>query len=232
MPIVRATEGLLLCVAVVLSGCAGMGLEPPAGVSLAGSWKIDHGAGDDPQKVLDRMRAEAFKIMGRRAEAAAPPARAAGARGAPTSPAAAEDSEPLPTSPAGHTPDPLHYSPMAHIVAASVARGDFLTIRQTPGQLVLDYGTSTRSFIPGSHSVVSAEGGVGDQTSGWKGGAYVIEIKPQLGPRVTEQYALSADGKHLVATLHIASGELPAVTMTRIYGPTTEIAPRQLPTTD
>ena len=134
--------------------------------------------------------------------------------------------------PGGHPPDPLRYSPMAHIIEASAARGDLLTIRQRPGEFVLDYGTSTRSFTPGAHSVVSAEGGVGDQKSGWQGSAYVIQIKPQNGPSVTEQYALSADGKHLVATLHIAAAELHAITMTRIYSSTAEIAPHQLPTTD
>jgi hypothetical protein len=238
MPIVRATEGLLLCAAVVLAACAGMNAapEPAHGATLAGSWKIDHGAGDDPQKILDRMRAQAFKIMGRRPAPEPEPnptRRGSGTHGSPApAPAATEEPQPPPTASAGHRPDPLQYSPMAHIILRSVARGDFLTVRQGPGEFVLDYGTSTRSFTPGAHSVVSAEGGVGDQTSGWRRGTYVIEIKAQLGPTVTEQYALSADGKHLVATLHIAAAELPAVTLTRIYSPTTEIAPRQLPTAD
>jgi hypothetical protein len=235
MPIVRATERLLLGGALALAACTGMGglgPDPPTGVSLAGGWKIEHGAGDDPQKVLAGMRAEAFKVMGHRPPSDASPAHTTGRRGSPTSATAGEDSEPPPMGPGGHPPDPLRYSPMAHIIETSVARGDLLTIRQGPGEFVLDYGTSTRSFTPGAHSVVSAEGGVADQKSGWKGSAYVIEIKAQLGPSVTEHYALSADGKHLVATLHIASAELHAVTMTRIYSPTAEIAPHQLPTTD
>jgi hypothetical protein len=80
--------------------------------------------------------------------------------------------------------------------------------------------------------VVSAEGGVGDQTSGWKGREYVIEVKPQQGPLMTEQYGLSPDGKELLSTLHIASSELPAVTLKRVYRPTDESAPHQLPTSD
>ena len=39
---------------------------------------------------------------------------------------------------------------------------------------------------------------------------------------MTESYGLSADGKHLVEKLHIASSELPAVTITRVYDPTSE----------
>ena len=93
-------------------------------------------------------------------------------------------------------------------------------------------GRRQRNFTPGAHSVVSAEGGVGDQTSGWKGREYVIEIKAQLGPDVTERYGLSADGRQLVETLHLGSGELPAVTLRRVYHSTTETAPQQLPTNE
>jgi hypothetical protein len=80
--------------------------------------------------------------------------------------------------------------------------------------------------------VVSAEGGVGDQTSGWKDHEYVIEVKAQLGPTVIETLGLSPDGKHLVDQLHISSGELSAVSLKRVYDPTTEVAPRQMPTND
>ena len=73
---------------------------------------------------------------------------------------------------------------------------------------------------------------MGDQTSGWKGREYVIEIKGQQAPVVTEEYGLSSDGKELVAKLHIASGELPAVSLTRVYRPANESAPQQVPTND
>jgi len=121
---------------------------------------------------------------------------------------------------------------MAHIIEAAVARVDFLTIRQSPSEFVLDYGATRRTFTPGLHSVVSAEGGVGDQTSGWKGREYVIDIREQTGPEVTESYGLSEDGKHLVQKLHIGEAELPAVTLTRVYDPTNETAPHQVPTND
>ena len=64
MPIVRAGT-VLLCAAAAttLAGCTGSRLSPdaPAGVTLAGAWKLNRTASDDPQKVLERMRAEAFK---------------------------------------------------------------------------------------------------------------------------------------------------------------------------
>jgi hypothetical protein len=212
MPIVRAAA-IVLCAAVaVLGGCSGTNLKPdaPPAANLAGSWKLDHAASDDPLKVLEHMRTQANHILSRQFQAAQ----------------AQGQSVPPPHG------DPLRRSPMAHVIEAAVDRGDFLTIRQGPGEFVLDYGTTRRSFTPGAHSVVSTEGGVGDQTSGWNGREYVIVIRGQMGPDVTESYGLSEDGKRLVQKLHISESELPAVTLTRIYNPTNETAPRQLPTND
>jgi hypothetical protein len=239
MPMVRAA-GVLLCATTVLSACAtNMTTAPPAGVSLAGAWKIDHGAGDDPQKTLDQMRAQANKIISHQqsSSAATLPAQRPGTHrgGGNTQTQPAEEDyapPPPPPGPGSRHADPLRRSPMAHVVMKCIDRGDFLTIRQRPGEFVLDYGTSVRSFVPGAHSVVSAEGGVGDQTSGWEGHAYVIKVKGQLGPDVTEQLSLSADGKQLLYTLHIGAEELPAVTLTRVYVPTNEVAPRLLPNND
>jgi hypothetical protein len=240
MPTVRAT-GVLLCAAALLPGCAGprVAEQAPPGVNLAGAWKLDHSASDDPQKVLDHMREQALKIMGHPAQPVLSVPARGGRPGQPgqagQTPVQSQDNTAdvftQPPTPGPHF-DPLQRSPMAHIITDSVARGDFLTVRQSPGEFVLDYGTSRRSFTPGQHSVVSAEGGVGDQTSGWKGHEYVIEVRPQLGPHVTEEYGLSPDGKQLVEKLHIGSAELPAVTLTRVYRPTAESAPHQLPTND
>src|SRR5216110_1142155 len=164
MPIVRAGT-VLLCTAAAttLAGCAGSRLSPdaPAGVNLAGAWKLNRTAGDDPQKVLDQMRA-------------------GGPRTSQPDAPLEEDPAPVRAAHGAARPDPLLRSPMAHVLLMSVARGDFLTVRQRPGQFVLDYGASQRSFIPGARSVVSAESGVADQTSGWKGREYVIDVRGQL----------------------------------------------------
>ena len=234
MPIVRAT-GVLLGAAASLCACASqMATEPPAGVSLAGAWKVDHDAGDDPQKILEQMRAQAYKIIARQQQQqqSAPPPRTRGGSDVPPLPDQSTVEDPAPAGAGAHRADPLRRSPMAHVIMQSIDRGEFLTVRQGPEQFVLDYGTSLRSFTPGAHSVVSAEGGVGDQTSGWKGRAYVIHVRAQSGPDVTEEYSLSADGKQLLMKLHIGAEELPAVTMTRVYRPTTETAPRPLPSSD
>ena len=68
MTMVQVRE-LILCVALAaaLSGCVGTRLssEPPPGVRLEGTWKLNRNTSDDPQKVIDRMRAEAFERIRR-----------------------------------------------------------------------------------------------------------------------------------------------------------------------
>ena len=213
--------------------CAtGFKADAPAGVSLAGTWRLDHAKSDDPQVVINTMRTEARKQMQKlglaqeRALAQIDTARGAGGAGP------VQSGEQL-FSPDQSSPraDPLRRSPMMHVLAEAIERGDFLTVRQSSDELVLDYGSSVRSFTPGGRSVVSAENGVADRTSGWKGHQYVIRDKAQMGPSVVETYELSPDGQHLVETLHIGPYELPAIELKRVYDHA-EAAPRQPPNTD
>jgi len=216
----------LLCAAacLLLGSCAGnrTSASAPAGLSLAGTWRLDPAASDDPQKILSHMRAQALKIINHNiAQAQA----RVDSGSAPPETAAVIDAAAL-------RRDPLGRSTAAHIVKGVIARGELLTVRQSPDQIVFDFGTSRRSFTPGAHSVVSAEGGVGDQHSGWSGRGYLIVIKAQQGPEVTDAFDLSADGKQLVEKLHIGSYELPAVDLKRVYDLTSDATPHQLPTSD
>ena len=235
MHITRAAGLSVLCIAgATLGGCAtSMAVEPPPGFSLAGAWKLDPAASDDPQKILDRMREEAYKIISRGPTPSYGPPP--GARRGNTQDQVSQSNDQdylLAPGPGGQRPDPLQRSPMAHTIMTAVERGEFLTIRQGPGEFVLDYGSTRRSFTPGGHSVVSAEGGVGDQSSGWDGRSYTIVVKEQYGSTVTEQYSLSPDGGQLVEKLHISSAELSGVTLMRVYTPTHDSAPRVTPNTD
>jgi hypothetical protein len=157
----------------------------------------------------------------------------AGDAQAPDANPALSPDEPAPGGSRGtHRPDPLRYSPMMNALRAVIARGDFLTVRQSSEELVFDYGITARSFTPGAHSVVSAQMGVADQTSGWEGREYAIYIKAQLGPNIVDRYAVSPDGKRLTEKLRIGPAELPAVALIRVYDLTTEAAPRAPPTND
>ncbi len=227
MRMVRARTLLLwVAAATALAGCLSTSVSPESapGVSLAGNWRVDPAASDDPQKTLNQMRDEARKIISRNAANAAN----AQARGATVAPGTEADD---PVTAHGPRRDPLQHSPMAHIIQAVMARGEYLSVQQKPGQVVFDYGTVRRSFTPGTHSVVSVEGGVADQTSGWHGDEYVILVKPQNGPEVEDRYSVSSDRKHLSEKLRIAPYELPGVTLKRVYDATSESTPRQ-PTSD
>ncbi|GAC1691975.1 MAG: hypothetical protein PVS2B3_00460 [Steroidobacteraceae bacterium] len=235
MPANYAAKVLSLFLGALLSGCVGgqLAAAPAPGASLAGAWKLNPTTSDDPQKVIERMRAEATKRVGRQAQQVPTPPKdmRGGTRGG-SARTDTQDSMQQESPEPGRHLDPLRHSQMMHVLAAALARGDFLTVKISPGQVVFDYGTSVRSFTPGVHSVVSAEGGVGDQVSGWNGHDYVITVRAQMGPDIAEHYSLSADGRHLIEKLRIGPAELPAINLTRVYDLTNEAAPRQLPTND
>lgn len=239
----KVHASLIACAAAALAGCAGSPkAETPAGISLAGVWKLNHAASDDPQQVIAKMRAQAQRIIARASAGTEESTRGGpggrggaggtgGAQPPDTNPALTPE-EPSTGGRGARRPDPLQYSPMMHALSAVLARGEFLTVRQSSEQLVFDYGTTARSFTPGAHSVVSAEMGVADQVSGWEGREYAIYVKAQLGPNIQDRYGLSADGQRLMEKIRIGPAELPAVALTRVYERTTETAPRAPPTTD
>ncbi len=110
----------------------------------------------------------------------------------------------------------------------AVLTAEFLKIEQSPTRFALIRGDDRRSFTPGGESVVSVANGVADQHSGWSGKEYVIEVKPQVGPRVIERYGLSADGHQLVEHFTLTEEGLPKLEFTRTYAPGTP-AQRGLP---
>lgn len=247
MPTIRVPKALvraavLLKVAMVLSGCVGGHLSPEtaAGPRLQGVWKLNHAASDDPQKIIDTLRAEAQKKIVRAMNAAAQgpmgpaPGQGGGSRrrgqqgGIDSSEQQAEDL----ALQQGPGTDPLRISPTMHALRDTLQRSDYLTIRESPEQVSFDYGTTVRNYTPGAHSVVSSENGVADQTSGWSGKGYVINIRPQIGPAIVEEYGLSEDGKHLIVKTHIGPFELSRVNLTRVYDPTGAAAPNSGPSNE
>jgi hypothetical protein len=238
----------LACVAFLLttlSGCLGAGLDPDTGHTpqLQGVWRLDRAASQDPQKIIDRLNAEARKRMQRAMNAPPPmsdngPGRGGrggrgGAAGQQQSPDDIQAEPPMgPGGPGGPGGDPLRNSPTMHELRAILQRSDYLTIKQSPEQMSFDYGTTVRSYTPGDKSVVSSENGVADQTSGWSDKKYTIRTRPQLGPRVEEEYSLSPDGKQLIVKVTIGPFELSKVELTRVYDRTGEVVPNSAPSND
>jgi hypothetical protein len=108
---------------------------------------------------------------------------------------------------------------------------DSLQIEQSPTRFAIIRGDDKRSFTPGGESVVSVADGVADQHSGWAGGEYVIEVRPQVGPRVIERYGLSADGRQLVEKFTLTDEGWPKLEFTRVYD-AGKLTPRDLPTSN
>ena len=125
------------------------------------------------------------------------------------------------------------YVPRVSYVQAleSQLSSDGLTIEQSPTSFSLIRGDWRRTFTPGGQSVVSVAEGVADQRSGWKGREYVIDVKPQVGPHVTERYGLSADNRQLVEKITLTDEDLPKLEFTRVYERGTP-APHDLPTSN
>ena len=234
-----------LFAAVALSGCLGPRLqsESQGSVHIAGIWKLNRSASDDPQKIITVLRTEAEKKI-RRAMNASPPStvysggggqgQGQGRRRGGGGGSSSEQEDMMP--PLGLGPgfggDPLRNSPTMHALRDVLNRGDYLTIRQGPEQVSFDYGNFSRSYTPGGRSVVSSETGVADQTSGWNAKQYIINIRPQLGPAIVEEYGLSPDGKQLIVKTRIGPFELQKVNLTRVYDAATAVVPNSGPSID
>lgn len=230
-----------LAAVTALSGCFGghLAAENPTGPTLQGVWKLNRAASDDPQEIIDRLHAEAEKKIRRAMAAAQVPtpedgglgqSRGRGRRGGVDS--GEQASEDLALQAHGPGMDPLRNSPTMHALRDILQRSDYLTIRQSEEQVSFDYGSTVRSYTPGSRSVVSSENGVADQTSGWDGKEYVIHIRPQIGPVIVEEYGVSPDGKHLVVKIHIGPFELSKVNLTRTYDSTGAVVPNSGPSNE
>jgi hypothetical protein len=232
----RAAATAMLCAVALLSGC-GPRLEPDAaaGVNLAGSWRLNRQASADPDALITAIVDKEMKHLRRRARAND------------------EDPDSLPGTTGGTVrrgpgsgqenniePPNGMFRPRGGIAAylrsqytnalGAVLNGDGLIIEQAADRFVLIRGDSHRSFTPGEHSVVGVTDGVADQTSGWKGHEYVIDVRPQVGPHVTERYGLGPGGQ-LVEKVSLSGDDLPKLEFTRVYDKGAP-PPRALPTSD
>jgi hypothetical protein len=240
--ITLAYVGLALVGLVALAGCGSVGRFDPSPshpVDLSGSWTIDHAASDDPQPLLDKLRPKPQKdrygipVDDMSLDNGPPDSgpqggpqggQGGGGRGrrsAQQAPNYRNNNEAF-----------LHTS-VIKALRADLARAESVTIKQSPDRFALDYGVSIRSFTPGAVSVVGADWGVADQSSGWKGKDFVIEVRPQAGVADSEKYTLSDDGKRLTEQLKLGGGEYPAVQLKRVYVRTDKPLPRAgLPSND
>lgn len=214
MNFLRPRQRLLACalLGACLGACAGagrLGDTAPAGANLAGTWKLDRGQSDDPEKIYEKIRRQ--RAARYEEELPVPRQRGQGAGGADPSGALSVEAQTaaiIATS---------HLNPFDMGVFGTIPRADVITIRQQADKIDISDGIINRSFTPGLKSVVSVPEGVADQHSGWKARAYVIDVKAQAGPETVERYQLSDDGRHLVAEIRSTGGNMPSIKIKRVY---------------
>jgi len=212
----------MMCLLGLLAGCGAPNLKSdlPQGVSLAGSWKLNRQASADPDVMINAIVEKELKHMRRRSRAydddpdLPPPGAAGGAPGAGGRPSDTVE-------PPGGLFRPREgmeaYLRSQYTNAlGSLLNGEGLVIEQAPDRFTLRRGDSRRTFTPGGHSVVGVAGGVADQSTGWKGREYVIDVRPQVGPHVSERYGLGPDGR-LVEKVSLSGDGLPKLEFTRVY---------------
>ncbi|HTX24567.1 MAG TPA: hypothetical protein VMD03_07920 [Steroidobacteraceae bacterium] len=199
--------------------------EAPPGVNLSGAWQLDPQLSTDSRQVLQHL---VQKRKGR-------PPPDADEIGAGSDTGEGPDEQGPPGGGRGYGPrvsqGGVNDLPVDITLQLSMLRGgDFLRIEQRPSELVVSNGDTTRTFVPGERSVVSVPSGVADQRSGWKGKQYWIQIRPQVGPSVTEKLRLSDKGDQLIETIDITGeGRVRPLHVTRVYTPARGIPAPPLP---
>jgi hypothetical protein len=239
MPIVRAQEILLAVMAAgALTGCGVARLEqsPSKAVDMSGSWVLDRATSEDPKPILDKLRPKPLSPRwgippddGTGDDTNVPDGgqQGGGQRGSGRSRRGGGQSQPEVAY--RNNNDAYTHTTVIKMLQADLARAGNLTIRQSAEQFSLDYGSTVRSFTPGVVSVVSASWGVADQSSGWKGRDFVIQVKPQTGVASVEKFSLAEDGRHLAEELSLGGGEFPSVKLKRMYVRTDRPLPRAVP---
>lgn len=239
---VRIRELTTAIALTALAGCGTVGKldeNPGHTVDLSGNWTLNHTLSDDPKPIIEKLRP---KPVNRRW--GAPPDGGGGDEMGPPDGGGQQDGGQRqggrsrqggaqgPQIVYRSNNDAYTHSTVMKVLTADLARADNVTIQQSPDRFSLDYGSAVRSFTPGVRSVVSAAWGVADQSAGWKGKEFVIQVKPQTGVASTETFSISDDGKHLMEQVYLGGGEFPAVKLKRVYDRTDRPVSRSVPTTD
>jgi hypothetical protein len=233
LPLILATGMLAGC------GIARLDETPSRTVDMSGSWVLDRSASDDPQPLLDKLRPKPVNNRGwgqppddgtgLPPDDTGPPGSGGPPSGGGGRSRRGGGGQGQPQLVYRNNNDAFTHGNVIKMLQADLARAGAISIRQAPDQFTIDYGSGVRSFTPGSISVVSASWGVADQSSGWKGKDFVIQVKPQTGVASYEKYSLSEDGQRLTEELQLGGGEYPSIKLKRVYDRTTQPQQRAVP---
>lgn len=236
---------LWLCAATLAATLTGCNTERLASVApkqapvLAGHWTLDTAHSEGIGTAIAALDAQLHKRLrlARRA------ARRAGASDDPphrrtrtgesdqherTSRTASPD---IPREPSVAVNAPLPGADLVREFVASVPAGRYLGIRFTPDQITVLSAGGAQECAPGVPTAITFGQGTAAQTCGWHQKAFMIRLKPLIGPTFSERFTLAPDGE-LVMTLRLAGNGID-VRLVRRYRRTPHAAvPALLPTSD
>jgi hypothetical protein len=230
--------------AAALSGCsmAPLRLSAPAHAPhLAGNWQLDatHSEPIDAavQQLQAQLRARARKALRslKHAEARAqaePTPSSGGDRDAEGSSTQVHAGGRTVEEPGVEVSAPMFGAAWVRELIGHVPVGSVLSLSLSPGEFSLTSATGVQQCSLGIPTVIAfGPHDTANQSCGWRGHAFVIELQPLLGPKLSEQFAI-APGGELVMTLHL-SGHGVNVSLVRRYRRTVHAPPQTLlPTSD
>jgi hypothetical protein len=226
-----------LIAAAVLTGCAvdpHLSSQLPAGVRLAGDWKLDPAHSDDLGTAVQQLHAQQAK---HRHEAAQAPQqgpggygghRGGGQQGGEDGQQGQGEGEAEGGGEQGVGLGGSVYASAVDELMSNVPQGDYLRIKVSSGAFTVISGDSSNDYTPGVESDISAVQGDAQQFTGWKGTDYVIDTKPQLGAEIIQTFSEAKDGT-LSMTVRLDGSGI-KFTFTRIYHRTTGVTPLAPPT--
>jgi hypothetical protein len=226
-----------LIAAAVLAACAAnprLSSQLPAGVRLAGDWKLDPAHSDDLGTAVQQLRAQQAKQRHENAQSQQQGGlggygrhRGGGQQGGDDGQQGQGEGEAEGGEEGVVGGGPVYASAVDELMT-NVPQGDYLRIQVSSGAFTVTSGNSSSEYTPGVESDISAVQGDAQQFTGWKGTDYVIDTKPQLGAEIIQTFSEAKNGT-LSMTVRL-SGTGIHFTFTRIYDRTTGVTPLAPPT--
>ena len=241
------SRALRLCAAALaatLSGCSAAPLRlaaPAHAPHLTGNWRLDDAHSEPIDAAVTLLQAQLHTRMLKALRAMK---RAQGRAQTPPAPPPGrtheQDGSSAPIHSGGSTvrepgvevSAPMFGAAWVRELIGHVPVGSLLSLALSPGEFSLTSAAGVQQCNLGIPTVIAfGPHDTANQSCGWRGHAFIIELQPLLGPKLSEQFAI-APGGELVMTLHL-SGQGVDVSLVRRYRRTTHGPPQTLlPTSD
>ena len=201
-------QRFLILSILLVAGCASVPAldpAPPAGVSLAGRWRLNVADSDDPLRIPQAIS------TGAGGGSAGPGRSGRGSRGG---------------GQGGQLP-PVQSIPVPMTVIADLLHwpGREVAVSQEGGVATLTSDGDTRVFQPvagmpakSAHGARRGRRDANPSVCGWSGSVLVVQVEPDDDqPGYEARYRLSDDGARLLQVITLQGGRLSGFTLSRVW---------------